>query len=59
MTQITNVRYGELGKILFDFAGETIAIKEPIDVILVGQDPNLVQNWIFSHYGFLLSALVK
>ena len=34
--QISNVRYGKLGEILFEFKGETYRAKEPNDVMPVG-----------------------
>ena len=52
--EITNIRYGEPGKILFDFSGETHTIKEPIDVILVGTDIKLAAKWIWDKYSWLL-----
>jgi hypothetical protein len=51
---ITHIRYGELGKILFDCNGATITIREPADVILVGADPAAAARWITDRYGMLL-----
>lgn len=39
--EITNIRYGKIGEIRFDFRGKTYSLKEPEDVILVG-DPNIL-----------------
>ena len=52
-----NVRYGPPGKLIFDYAGNEITIREPMDVLLVGQDAALVESWIKRHYGYLLSCL--
>lgn len=57
MNEISNIRYGELGRILFDFSGKTIAIQEPIDVLLVGLDKK-ASRWIVKKYGYLLKALL-
>lgn len=54
---ITNIRYGELGKILFDYNGRTIAIKEPADVLLVGFNDQAAATWIRTNYGYLLEHL--
>jgi len=43
--EITNIRYGKLGEIKFDFRGKTYSLEEPEDVILV--PPNiLAQRYI-------------
>ena len=63
--KVTNVRYGKLGKVLFEHGGVTHTIKEPSDVLLVGveneEDPelkelweNAADRWIHKHYGYLL-----
>ena len=52
--RITGIRYGKLGTILFEYAGRTITISEPIDVLLVGYDVP-ASKWIANHYGFLLA----
>jgi hypothetical protein len=44
--QITNIRYGKLGEIKFDFRGKTQILKEPEDVILVGSQNILAQMYI-------------
>jgi len=44
--QITNIRYGKLGEIKFDFRGKTETLKEPEDVILVGSQNILAQIYI-------------
>jgi len=44
--QITNIRYGKLGEIKFDFRGNTYSLEEPEDVILVGSPNILAQNYI-------------
>jgi hypothetical protein len=49
---ITNIRYGALGKILFDLNGKTIVIKEPKDVLLVGW-PN-ADKWLLKHFKDLI-----
>jgi len=54
---ITNIRYGELGKVLFDYNGITIAIKEPEDVILVGPYGDAAERWIQERYGYLLGSV--
>ena len=53
---IANVRYGVPGKILFDYRGNTIAIREPADVLLVGYDEP-AKHWLARNFGFLLSAI--
>ena len=54
MKPITNIRYAdEIGKVAFDYNGETVFIKEPHDVLLVGWDG--ADLWIKRHYWFLLS----
>ena len=35
-SEIENIRYGELGTILFEFRGETYQIEEPKDFLIVG-----------------------
>jgi hypothetical protein len=55
--KITNIRYGKLGKILFDFRGIVIAIDEPRDVLLVGFNDAVAAKWIRSNYGFLLASV--
>jgi hypothetical protein len=54
---IKNIRYAHDGKIAFDYKGNTIKIREPIDIILVGIDESLAAKWIFKHYGYLLHHL--
>jgi hypothetical protein len=44
--EITNIRYGKLGEIEFDFRGKTHSLKEPEDAILVGSPNILAQNYI-------------
>jgi hypothetical protein len=44
--EITNIRYGKLGEIKFDFRGKTETLKEPEDVILVGSKNILAQMYI-------------
>jgi hypothetical protein len=44
--QITNIRYGKLGEIKFDFRGKPYSLKEPEDVILVGSPNILAQRYI-------------
>lgn len=52
---ITNIRYGEPGKIMFDYKGQTVTIAEPTDVLLVGWPG--ADNWIRENYGYLLAHL--
>ena len=61
-SEITNIRYGlidenERGTILFDFRGNTITIKEPDDVILVGVDGPAPARWIIKRYSYLLAQM--
>lgn len=44
--QITNIRYGKLGEIKFDFRGKSYSLQEPEDVILVGSPNILAQMYI-------------
>jgi hypothetical protein len=34
--EITNIRYGELGEIRFDFRGKTATMAEPKELVIVG-----------------------
>jgi hypothetical protein len=34
--EITNIRYGELGEIRFDFRGKTATMAEPKEIVIVG-----------------------
>lgn len=61
-SEITNIRYGLIdendnGTILFDFHGNTITIKEPDDVILVGVDGPAPARWIIKRYSYLLAHM--
>ncbi len=51
---ITHVRYGNPGFLRFDYAGKTLSIREPLDIIVVGMPG--AGAWIAEHYGFLLSS---
>jgi len=44
--EITNIRYGKIGEILFDFRRKTYSLREPEDVILVGSPNILAQRFI-------------
>ncbi len=66
MNTIQNIRYGPLGKILFDVEDDrsepgwcirTFTIKEPKDVLLVdtGNDA-AATKWIRARYGYLIDA---
>lgn len=52
---ISNIRYGEVGKIFFDFRGITLTIKEPSNLLLVGYDG--ASLYLAECYGFLLQTL--
>jgi hypothetical protein len=50
---VTNVRYGEIGQIIFTFKGTDYIIKEPSGVILVGY-LDLAAEWFVDRYWYLL-----
>lgn len=61
-SEITNIRYGPIlgdrvGKILFDFKGNTLDICEPGYVMLVEADSEAAAKWIIKVYGHLLKQL--
>ncbi len=43
--KVTNVRYGEPGKILFDIDGVIHETQEPIDVLPVGYSVEAANKW--------------
>lgn len=55
-SEISDIRYGQLGTILFTFNGKTVSIAEPIDVLLVGYDVP-ASKWIVANYGYLLAQI--
>ena len=54
---ISNIRYGELGKIVFDYKGVEITIKEPDDVMLVDSPLPEASRWIWDKYKLMLKAI--
>jgi len=52
--EIVNIRYGDPGRILFDFRCVEVVICEPMDMLLVGFDPILAARWIADRYGYFL-----
>ena len=57
MPQVQNIRYGKLGKILFDYNGVVCAIREPSDVLLVGTNEQAARSWIETRYGLFLACI--
>lgn len=55
MRYAVNIRYGQPGKIVFDYATYTVTIKEPDDVVLIEWEG--ASEWIRGHYGWLLLLL--
>jgi len=53
---ITEIKYAELGKISFRINGNTILIKEPREVCLVGFPGSAL--WIAKQYSILLTAFL-
>lgn len=53
--RISLIRYGKPGKVLFNYAGHCIAIKEPRVIMLVGSVG--AAKWIADAYGPLLAVL--
>ena len=50
---VTSVRYGEPGKIIFTYRGQDYIIKEPHDVMLVGYLEHAAL-WFVDRYCYLL-----
>lgn len=51
--EVTDVRYGEPGKVIFTFKGQDYIIKEPHDVMLVGYLEH-ASLWFVDRYYCLL-----
>ena len=53
----SNIRYVSHDQVAFEWKGQTIYIREPQDVLLVGTDPRLASQWIVKRYGYLLDHI--